>query len=86
MFYIALCANGKKKPGPIAGNDAIGQQVEVVTEITPQKTGKVMWSGTDWVANTADSDETIEPGAIAYIVKLEGIQLTVSASKPQSVE
>ena len=67
----------QNKPSPIAGNDAIGQSVEVIEAISAQQTGKVIWSGTDWAAQPADSEASFAVGDTAVIVKLEGIRLIV---------
>lgn len=65
------------KPSPIAGNDAIGQQVQVIETISTDSNGKVLWSGSDWNAQLADSEQEIVAGETAIIVKLEGIRLFV---------
>ncbi len=79
---------------PIAGNDAIGQEVRVVSAISANQAGAVQWSGSEWPAALADdnSDDdsvsagelsgvVLAPGDKAYIVKLEGIRLFVSSKR-----
>ncbi|MFT6190575.1 MAG: hypothetical protein ACJAZ6_002415 [Oleispira sp.] len=65
------------KPSPIAGNDAIGQQVKVIETISPNNSGKVLWSGSDWNAELADGEQEILAGELAVIIKLVGIRLLV---------
>ncbi len=67
------------KPGVLAGNDAVGQTVKVVSAVSSEQDGKVIWSGTDWPAQLAEGSETLEVGAAAKIVKLKGIRLIVSS-------
>ena len=70
------------KPGALPGHDAINQAVSVKEEITPEKPGKVIWSGTDWQAFLEEgATESIPAGSTAYISKLEGIRLTVRKNK-----
>jgi membrane protein implicated in regulation of membrane protease activity len=65
------------KPSPIAGNDAIGQRVKVIETISPNNSGKVLWSGSDWKAELADGEQEILADESAVIIKLEGIRLFV---------
>ena len=65
------------KPGPIAGNDVIGQSVEVIEQIAQGKEGKVLWSGSDWPARLAEGNEPIDVGDHAVIKELQGIRLIV---------
>ena len=68
----------QNKPGPMPGNDAIGQIVEVIEEIEPGKSGKVSWSGAEWGAElTADTDASLAVGSRAQIVDMQGITLFV---------
>jgi len=67
----------QSKPGPIAGNDAIGQRVKVLQTISQSTDGKVLWSGSEWTAQLADNESEILTGDSAVIVKLEGIRLFV---------
>lgn len=67
----------QNKPAPIAGNDAIGQQVKVLETVSQSENGKVHWSGSEWPAQLADGEEDIVEGAAAVIVKLEGIRLFI---------
>ncbi|MBX2849493.1 MAG: NfeD family protein, partial [Acidiferrobacterales bacterium] len=64
-------------PSPIAGNDAIGQRVEVIEAITTSKNGKVLWSGSEWPAEIEGEQEAFEKGDKAVIRRLEGIRLIV---------
>ena len=66
------------KPGPIAGNDAIGQTVEVIEAISESSEGKVLWSGSDWPARLADGETELAVGEHGVIRKLEGIRLIVA--------
>jgi membrane protein implicated in regulation of membrane protease activity len=76
LFFPAL-RKWQAKPSPIAGNDAIGQQVKVIETISHDSNGKVLWSGSDWNAQLADGEQEILAGEEAVIVKLEGIRLFV---------
>lgn len=67
----------QQAPSPIAGNDAIGQKVEVVEAISPEKNGKVTWSGTEWPAQANSAEDSFSKGESAFIRKLEGIRLIV---------
>ncbi|MFT4636389.1 MAG: hypothetical protein ACI854_002704 [Arenicella sp.] len=69
------------KPGPIAGNDAIGQRVVVLKAISRGKNGRVQWSGSKWNAELADGEDDIAVGEAAVIVKLEGIRLFVGSGR-----
>lgn len=65
------------KPGPMPGNDAIGQAAEVTEAITNDKAGKVLWSGTEWPAELADNEAAADTGEQVVIRELEGIRLIV---------
>lgn len=68
----------QSRPGEMPGNDAIGQQVVVLSDIGPGAAGTVQWSGTDWRAELETSaDAVLEKGSTATIIRLEGITLTV---------
>ena len=67
----------QNRPSPIAGNDAIGQTVEVISAISGRKKGKVLWSGSEWPAESENSEDSFEAGESAIIRKLEGIRLIV---------
>ncbi len=68
----------QSRPGEMPGNDAIGQQVVVLSDIGPGAAGTVQWSGTDWRAELDTSaDAVLEKGSTATIIRLEGITLTV---------
>jgi membrane protein implicated in regulation of membrane protease activity len=76
IAYPAL-KKWQNKPSPIAGNDAIGQRVEVTRTIGPGSGGKVQWSGSEWSAQLAEGESEISAGNSAFIVELEGIRLFV---------
>jgi membrane protein implicated in regulation of membrane protease activity len=59
------------------GNDAIGQTVEVLSDLTETAEGKVKWSGTSWQAKLAQGSEPLKEGDKAIIVAIDGIILTV---------
>ena len=67
----------QRAPSPIAGNDAIGQKVEVVEAISSEKNGKVIWSGSEWPAQPDNNEDSFAKGDSAIIRKLEGIRLIV---------
>ena len=68
----------QSRPGKMPGNDAIGQQVVVLSDIGPGVAGTVQWSGTDWRAELETSaDAVLVKGSTATIIRLEGITLTV---------
>lgn len=67
----------QNKPGPIAGNDAVGQTVDVIETISAGHPGKVRWSGTDWDAELEEGADTIEADTKATIVAMHDITLTV---------
>ena len=70
----------QSKTGSVAGNDAIGQSVEVLKSISVGTAGKVHWSGTDWRAALAEGEfDEIAEGQRAEIVSLSGITLYVKA-------
>lgn len=65
------------KPGAIAGNDAVGQTVDVLQDISADKPGKVSWSGSEWHAELAAGGSEIKAGDRATIVSMHGITLVV---------
>lgn len=68
----------QNQPGPIAGNDAIGQRVEVIETVSADREGKVIWSGSDWPARLDKSQEQpLEQGESAVIKQLSGIRLII---------
>lgn len=68
----------QNKPNKIPGNNAIGQTVKVIKDISADQAGIVTWSGTDWGAELADPQQaSISAGETAHIVALEGIRLKV---------
>lgn len=73
----------QQKPSAIAGNDAIGQTVEVVVAVTSDKSGEVTWSGTRWGAALANGSQPLSVGDIGIITGMEGIMLRVRKSSDQ---
>lgn len=69
----------QQKPSAMAGNDALGQEVDVTTEISAEKNGKVLWSGSSWEAKLAEGSAPLKAGDHAEIVKISGIILTVKS-------
>jgi len=67
----------QNKPGAIAGNDAVGQTVEVIETISADNPGKVRWSGTEWDAELEEGADTIAADSKATIVAMHDITLTV---------
>jgi membrane protein implicated in regulation of membrane protease activity len=65
------------KPAPIAGNDAIGQSVKVLNDISAANQGEVVWSGSKWPAQVDNADDAFESGDTAVIRRLEGIRLII---------
>lgn len=80
LLYPSL-RRWQAKPGPIAGNDAIGQRVVVLKTISRDKNGRVQWSGSKWNAELADGESEIAAGEQAVIIKLEGIRLFVGRGR-----
>lgn len=88
MFFVASLLTSavlfpalkrwQAKPSPLSGNDAIGQKAKVVEPITQAKSGKVLWSGTEWPAQIEAGAENLGAGDTVVIRKLEGIRLIVS--------
>jgi len=71
----------QQQPGAIAGNDAVGQAVEVLQEISAEKPGKVSWSGSEWHAELSPgSGSAIKQGVRAQIADMHGITLVVEAA------
>jgi membrane protein implicated in regulation of membrane protease activity len=54
----------------------IGQKAFVKMKITPKKSGKIEFHGTDWIA---EADEEIEEGASVEIIGKENITLRVKS-------
>lgn len=81
LILYPMLRKWQNKPSPIAGNDAIGQQVSVIQTIDHKNNGKVQWSGSDWNAQLAEGEEEILAGDTAIIVKLEGIRLFVGRKR-----
>ena len=75
LLYRPLVRNLRSMPAP--GNDAIGQSVTVLAAITPDRPGKVSWSGSDWQAELAAGETALQAGDSAVIRRLEGIRLIV---------
>lgn len=62
----------------MAGNDAVGQRVSVLTDMAPGATGRVSWSGRDWDAVlTPTAADALASGDEAQIESVEGIRLQV---------
>lgn len=79
LALLPVLRKWQNKPAPIAGNDAIGQQVDVLETVSKNKNGKVFWSGSDWPAQLAESEhQDIAQGEPAVIQKLEGIRLIIA--------
>ena len=76
IFYPGL-KKWQDQKSPIAGNDAIGQKTEVIVAIDNDKSGKVMWSGSEWPAELAEGQDALAVGETAKIHELEGIRLIV---------
>ena len=72
-----LLKKWQDKPAIIPGNDAIGQKVKIIEPISADQPGRVLWSGTDWLAQLAEGEAAFELGESAVIRKLEGIRLFV---------
>jgi membrane protein implicated in regulation of membrane protease activity len=71
-------------PAPLHGNDAIGQQVRVLSAIGPDAPGRVSWSGTDWQASLVPGLSVVIPaGANARIEQVSGIRLLVAPVNDQ---
>lgn len=65
-------------PSPMHGNDAIGQKVTAIDEISAGEPGNVMWSGADWSAELqVGVDRVVAPGEQAEIVDMRGITLVI---------
>lgn len=67
----------QQTPSSMAGNDTIGQTVDVLTAIQPNQSGKVNWSGVDWEATLAENSQALAQGDKAEIVSVKGIVLVV---------
>jgi len=66
------------KPSSMAGNDAVGQSVEVVEVIERGKGGSVVWSGSDWQAELAEGESgPLLVGETATVAAVKGIRLIV---------
>ena len=80
LVLIKPLRKWQSAPGTIAGNDAVGQRVAVISDVALGSAGKVHWSGTDWRAELA-AGESLEAseGSQAEIVALSGITLYVKA-------
>ena len=75
-----LLKRWQDKPGPMPGNDAIGQTVEIVETISPGGKGKAEWSGAEWAAELADGEPELQAGQTGKIIQLEGVRLIVGAA------
>lgn len=62
----------------MAGNNAVGQRVEVTRSISDGQPGLANWSGSEWQAELADGESgAIPAGDRARVVAVEGIRLLV---------
>lgn len=77
LVLYAPLSRWQKQPSPIAGHDAIGQRVDVLTAIEEGGEGEVSWSGSKWKARLVQGESAIAAGESAEITKLEGIRLFV---------
>ncbi len=58
-------------------DEGLGEMVEVLEAITPEKPGRVRYRGTSWKA--VSLTETFSPGDRAELVESSGLTLTVTA-------
>ncbi len=64
-----------------SAND-IGQTVTIESWVSePQRLARVHYRGTVWDAEVVGSDR-IEPGAVLYVVAMEGSRVKVSSTRP----
>lgn len=85
LFTVGITAllykplrNWQQRPSSMPGNDALGQKVTVLEPISPETSGKVFWSGTDWDAKlVAGESKVLEKDHQAEIVEVSGITLLV---------
>lgn len=77
LAFYPMLKKWQNKPAPIAGNDAIGQKVKVLKDISAHNQGEVTWSGSKWPAQVDNADDEFNVGDTAVIRRLEGIRLIV---------
>lgn len=63
--------------GAMAGNDAIGQEVEIEKAVAFDEPGTVIWSGTDWKARLDQAGDPLQPGQRAVISRVQGLTLYI---------
>ena len=78
LALYPLLRKMQNSPSPLSGNDAIGQTAKVSESISSSQPGKVIWSGTDWPAQTQNEQDSFAVGETVIIRELEGIRLIVS--------
>ena len=77
LIYKPL-SRWQSTPSSIPGHDAIGQTGEVISDITCDSSGTMLWSGSEWEAELIEGEqEPLCKGSKAIIIKLEGIRLIV---------
>lgn len=70
----------QQQEGKAPGNDAIGQQVEILEAVSTDSAGKAKWSGGVFNAVLAEGQEqTLEAGKPATITDMKGITLHLKA-------
>nr|CAA6819657.1 MAG: Unknown protein [uncultured Thiotrichaceae bacterium] len=77
VLLLPMLKRWQAKPSELAGHDAIGQEVEVLEVVSSLSKGKVLWSGTEWIARTENGEADFQAGDMATIRKVEGITLFV---------
>lgn len=71
----------KSKFGPDELEEFIGHKAEVISEITPDHSGKVEFHGTSW---KAESDEKISVSEIVEIIEKRNLTLIVKSLKKEA--
>lgn len=61
----------------LPGNDAIGQSVTILSWDEKNQTGKVMWSGVEWDAESENRDAGIQANDSVVIAASSGIHLKI---------
>jgi len=74
-FFRSAFTGGKIGRDNVVENDFNGKEAVVVERITPEKSGKVEFNGTNWRAR---SDTTLEPGTSVVVIGQNNIKLTVA--------
>ena len=78
LALYPLLRKMQNSPSPLSGNDAIGQTAKVTKNISSSEPGKVLWSGTEWPAQTQNQQDSFAVGETVVIRELAGIRLIVS--------